>query len=113
MTSQDQIHTLPLSTVPIRTRTLRAARLVKNSRLEGTVELFAENGRSSAQILPGDLPGFFEFSGERRADKEMIGCLGTLPSYDVYSLRLELRNLGIRSRIRSVFVSLPRRRRSS
>ncbi len=38
---------------------------------------------------------FFDFPGERAADLEIVTALAALPSYDVYSLRLELRDLGI------------------
>ena len=90
----DSIHILPLVSIPIQTRILKTARLVKNARLEGTIELFNDCNRGSAQILPEDLPKYFEGGGHKE-DFALISALCALPSYDVYSLRLELRKLGI------------------
>jgi hypothetical protein len=74
---------------------LRRARLVKNVRLESMVELFAGAGTGSGQIAPGELGAWFDFSGDRARDHELMCRLGELPSYDVYSLRLSLRRLDI------------------
>jgi hypothetical protein len=89
----DALHVLPLARIPLKTPALRRARLIKNSHLESVVELF--NGRSmgSGQIYPEDLSRRFEIKD--RADIDLIEQLAELPSYDVYSLRLELRRLGI------------------
>lgn len=92
---KDAIHLLPLLSLPLKTRSLREARLVKNSCLEGVVELFSGNGAGSGQLKPDALTESFDFSGERRSDLEIIRALSDLPSYDVYSLRLGLRELGI------------------
>ena len=93
---RDAIHILPLSIIPIKTRTLREARLVKNSKLQGTVELFSEGNAGSGQLLPEQLTEFFDFDDDRLRDLELVTALSALPSYDVYSLRLELRELGIK-----------------
>ncbi len=89
----DALHILPLARIPLKTTALRRARLIKNSHLESVVELF--NGRSmgSGQIYPEDLPRRFEIRD--KADIDLIEKLAELPSYDVYSLRLELRRLGV------------------
>ena len=92
---KDAIHLLPLLSLPLKTRGLREARLVKNSRLEGVVELFSGNGAGSGQLKPDALAESFDFSGERRSDLEIVRALSDLPSYDVYSLRLGFRELGI------------------
>ena len=92
---RDDIHTLPLSIIPLRTKGLKEARLVKNSALEGVVELFHHLESGSGQVYPEDLGQYFDFSGERQDDPAIIANLSILPSYDVYSLRLELRELGI------------------
>jgi hypothetical protein len=92
---RDAIHVLPLSIIPLQTKTLQQARLVKNAKLQGTVELFSEGEAGSGQLLPDELVEFFDFPGERAADLEIVTALAALPSYDVYSLRLELRDLGI------------------
>ena len=92
---RDAIHVLPLSIIPLQTKTLQQARLVKNAKLQGTLELFSEGEAGSGQLLPDELVEFFDFPGERAADLEIVTALAALPSYDVYSLRLELRDLGI------------------
>ena len=92
---QDAIHLLPLFAMPLKMRSLKEARLVKNSCLQGVVELFSGEGGGSGQLHPDGLGEAFDFSGERKADLEVIRSLCALPSYDVYSLRLGFRDLGI------------------
>ncbi len=92
---QDSLHILPLSTIPLRTGTLRRSRLVKNSELQGMVEIFNDGSAGSGQIPPQNLASVFDMSGDRKADLDIVGALGGLPSYDVYSLRISLRKLGI------------------
>ncbi len=91
----DTLHILPLSHIPLETRALRKARLIKNARLESMVELFGENMTGSGQIPPDKLYPFFDFSGPREQDYNIIRQLGSLPSYDIYSLRVTLRKLDI------------------
>jgi hypothetical protein len=93
---RDAIHVLPLSIIPLQTKTLQQARLVKNAKLQGMVELFSEGEAGSGQIPPEQLVEFFDFNDERARDLEIVTALAALPSYDVYSLRLELRSLGIK-----------------
>ncbi len=52
-TDHDAIHILPLSTVPLETKGLKRARLVKNARLEGIVELFsaADTARAKQNLI--------------------------------------------------------------
>ena len=59
------------------------------------VELFSDEQAGSGQIPPARLSEFFDLSGERAQDSNLIIALSDLPSYDVYSLRLGLRDLGI------------------
>lgn len=92
---KDALHILPLNMIPLRTAALRQARLIKNARLEGVVELFSGRDTGSGQIRPHQLRKAFEFPGENAGDIQVIKSLSKLPSYDVYSLRIELRRLGI------------------
>ena len=89
---QDAIDILPLSIVPLRTTSLRKARIIKNSRLEGMVELFSEKESGSGQIRPRDLPSVFEFREDNEQDLDIVKRLCGLSSYDVYSLRVLLRH---------------------
>ena len=91
----DALHILPLSILSLQTTGLKSARIIKNSQMDGVVELFSEEGSGSGQIYPRDLKQFFDFSGGRETDFDVINVLCDLPSYDVYSLRISLRESGI------------------
>jgi hypothetical protein len=88
----DTIDTLSLSIIPLTNSALRAARLVKNSRLETAVELHNDPVSGSLQIAPEDISTTFANSMD---DQKVISKLATLGSYDVYALRSSLKNLGI------------------
>lgn len=88
----DAIDTLPLSIIPLTNSALRAAKLIKNSRLETAVELHNDPVSGSLQISPEDIGITFANSA---ADQKIISKLATLGSYDVYALRSSLKNLGI------------------
>jgi len=93
---RDALHILPLSIIPLETNTLSRSRLIKNSRLESVVELFSGQGTGSGQILPDDIGKLFNWADpEEHADFHTIRHLSTMPSYDVYSLRIGLRELGV------------------
>lgn len=92
---RDSLYILPLVTVPIATSALQHARLIKNSHLESVVELFQDDVSGSGQIRPEDLNRVFQFDSENGNDEAIVRSLCKLHSYDVYSLRLELRKLGI------------------
>ncbi|MBT5111408.1 MAG: hypothetical protein HOM25_22215 [Rhodospirillaceae bacterium] len=92
---KDSIFILPLSTLPIVSPSLRKARLIKNSQLEGVVELFSGEGTGSGQVLPRDLANIFQFDDKSKKDSGIVQQVSVLPSFDVYSLRIELRKLNI------------------
>jgi hypothetical protein len=93
---RDALHILPLSIVPLETRTLARSRMIKNARLESVVELFSGQDTGSGQVLPDDIGKLFNWeTPEDHADFHTIRRLSTLPSYDVYSLRIGLRELGV------------------
>ncbi|MEK9672265.1 MAG: hypothetical protein VW268_07145 [Rhodospirillaceae bacterium] len=93
---RDALHILPLVLLPLRTAPLRRARLIKNARLESMVEIFADKGAGSGQVEIDALPAEFGWAeGLRHPDMVMMHKLGDLPSYDVYALRISLRDLGI------------------
>jgi hypothetical protein len=91
----DSIFCLPLSILPLANQSLKKARLIKNSQLQGVVELFSGDGTGSGQMFPKDLGGVFQFDEDSEKDLEIVTQVGILPSYDVYSLRIELRKLDI------------------
>jgi hypothetical protein len=94
--ARDSLHLLPLDMIPLHTPGLRRAKLIKNSRLRTVVELFRDRASGSGQIEINDLPKAFPSDPDGMADDlRVLDKLATLQSFDVYSLRIELRNLSI------------------
>ena len=93
---RDSLHTLPLSILPVETSSLRKARMIKNAHLYAVVEIFEDQDAGSGQIEIESIGKEFGLS-ERppHPDLQLLRKLGLLPSYDVYSLRILLRENGI------------------
>jgi hypothetical protein len=90
---RDSMHTLPLAVVPLKAGALGSSRMIKNARLESVIELFEDEKSGSGQIAVGSIQQVYtSISNE---DAKMLTELAKLHSYDVYSLRIELRKLGI------------------
>ena len=93
---RDSLHILALSILPIETPPLRRARLIKNVRLQSVVELFVDTAAGSGQMDIEDLPHEFKWEvSPPHPDLVLLRRLALLPSYDVYSLRISLREHGI------------------
>ena len=93
---RDSLRILPLSMVPLETMALKRARLIKNVYLEGVVEFFRDEATGSGQLRPDELPVHMGWPEEgEHPDLRIISNLARLYSYDVYSLRIQLRRLGI------------------
>ncbi|MEQ9639641.1 MAG: hypothetical protein RIM84_06405 [Alphaproteobacteria bacterium] len=91
---RDALHILPLEIVPLESPALRRARLVKTTRLESMVELYADAGGGRGHVRPDQLGSALGWPADQ-PDLEVISRLAVLPSYDVYALRVQLRQLGI------------------
>ena len=92
----DSLHILPLDWMPIATPALRRARLIRNGRLQTMLELFAGVDMGSGQITIEDVGK--EFGWPRlppHPDLVLLRKLAELASYDVYSLRILLRDNGV------------------
>jgi len=93
---RDSLHILPLSILPVETKALKRARLIKNARLESVVEFFDDLHSGSGQVEIEALGGQFDWpQTPSHPDLILMRKLGELPSYDVYSLRIALRQHGI------------------
>jgi hypothetical protein len=93
---RDSLHILPLAILPLQTAGLRRARMVKNVYLDSVIELFIDRQTGSGQVAVESIPREFGWPPERpHPDLIMLTRLAQLPSYDVYSLRIQLRNLNI------------------
>ena len=92
----DSLHTLPLSIMPLHTPGLRRATMIKNARLESVIEVFRDNEAGSGQIGLADIPNFFENHGAPLGrDIAMLEEIGGLQSFDVFTLRCELRRIDV------------------
>ncbi len=93
---RDSLHILPLAMLNIETRGLQDARLIKNNRLQSVVEMFRGDDVGSGQLEIEHMHAEFRWSlSEPPQDLLLLRKLGRLHSYDVYSLRISLRELGI------------------
>jgi hypothetical protein len=93
---RDALHVLPLAIIPMQTRALRHARMIKNSRLDGVVELFEDPSSGSGQVEVEAMVNVFGWPMvPPHPDLVLLRKLAALPSYDVYSLRIMLREHGI------------------
>lgn len=92
----DSLYYLPLQAIPLETAGLRRALLTKSARIETVVELFRDSASGSGQVLTRDLGGYFhDDGGALSRDIRTLDKVGNLASFDVFSLRIELRELGI------------------
>ena len=92
----DSLFILPLSIMPIQTPLLQPARLIKNGQLESVVEIFRDDLTGSGQLDIEVLPQKFDWpEGTIHPDHALLRRLALLPSFDVYSLRIALRDQGI------------------
>lgn len=93
--TMDSLHALPLAIMPLKTPGLRKSAMIKNARLDSVIELFSDSSAGSGQIEPNAVTDFYQDTPDLRADIGVLGAVGNLQSFDVYSLRIELRNMNI------------------
>lgn len=91
---RDTLHTLALNILPIKHVALKSARMIKNSRLESVIELYRVPG--SGQIDVEKLPQQYGSDRLPPEDFKLLRRLALMPSFDVYSLRITLRDEGIK-----------------
>lgn len=92
----DSLYRLPLGLLPLKTMALRRHSLIKNAQLHAVVELFKDSGSGSGQIQPDHLPNHFNSEApELMSDVAILKRLAAIGSYDVYTLRVALRELDI------------------
>lgn len=91
-TDMDSMFVLPLNIIPIQAPALRNARMIKNVRLQGVIEVFRDQKAGSGQVAVDAVPVMLGWTGEQgAADLDLLRKLSHLPSYDIYSLRILLR----------------------
>lgn len=96
-TDMDSLFILPLSILPLKTPALGRARMIKNQRLEGVVEFFSDLETGSGQVQVGQVPKAMGWDLDTEVPDDLLTLrkLAPLPSYDVFSLRILLRQAGI------------------
>ena len=93
---RDSLHILPLALLPLTSSTLRRAKLVKNVRMESAVEFFNDGTSGSGQYDINEIHCVLDMPKKSaHPDMKILRGLGELPSYDVYSLRILLREHAI------------------
>ncbi len=91
---RDTLHTVRLADMPVEHPTLKRARIIKNSKLDSVVEVFKDREAGSGQIEVSKIPQEFNLP-MGHPDMRILHVLAEMPSYDVYSLRVALRQAGI------------------
>ena len=93
---RDSLNILPLAIVPLATRGLQKSRMIKNARLHTVIEIFSDDSSGSLQLEIDGVPSHFGWvDGQPRPDLRVLRKLKELHSFDVYSLRIQLRALDI------------------
>ena len=93
---QDALHILPLEILPVETPGLKRARVIKNVRLDSMLELFRDADTGRGQVHPSKLAPVFNWpTEETHQDEILVSIVSNLHSYDVYTLQIRLRKLGI------------------
>jgi hypothetical protein len=91
---RDTLHTVSLAYMPIEHPVLKRSRIIKNSKLDSVIELFKERETGSGQIEVSKVPQQFNMP-MGHPDMRILYVLADMPSYDVYSLRVALRQAGV------------------
>lgn len=97
----DSLYRMPMAIVPVETVELRRGRMIKNAALDPAIELFNSAESGSGQLLIREIDsekGYHMFGWPvetEHPDLNLLRKLGRLTSYDVYSLRIQFRDLGI------------------
>jgi hypothetical protein len=94
---KDSLHILPLHIIPLKTPGLRQARMIKNVQFDSMIEVFHDDETGSGQVDPSALGSMFGWpKGEKHPDGVLVAKLSLLQSFDVYTLRMHMRSLGIK-----------------
>lgn len=93
----DSLYVLPLRVVPIKSRALKRARMIKDAHLESAIEVFSNKETGSGQVYLADLDEDMLHPDPDVAEEDLrvLSCVASLHSFDVYSLRIGLREADI------------------
>ncbi len=92
---RDSLHTLPLALLPLNMPSLLRAKMLKDNHMRTMVEMFTSGSGASGRMEVEALETVFDDTDEFKEDLAILEPMEKLHSFDVYSLRFELRRLGI------------------
>jgi hypothetical protein len=92
---KDSLHILPLSSIPLSTAGLQKWQMMKNARLDSVIQVYTVDKRTHGQIPIHELGKYFDDRESLLKDIPILKKVSQLHSFDVYTLRIELRRLGI------------------
>ncbi len=89
----DSLSTIPLAILPFDSVMLRGLSMIKNNHGQSVVQMFDDDRAGAGHVHPADLR---KTIGEiSTGDMDIVIKVGKLHSFDVYSLRISLRDMGI------------------
>ena len=93
----DSLYVMPLRILPIKSPAIQKARLIKDSHLDSAIELYFTDEGASGQLYLSELDEemFGDDPEKRDNDLHILECVTKLHSFDVYSLRIRLRDANI------------------
>jgi hypothetical protein len=89
----NNLHSLNLSTLPLTHPTLRKSRMVKNARFESVVELYHDKKSGSGQHYVDTIATMLGLG--TGMDIGLLRNIALLPTFDTFSVRLLLRDIGL------------------
>lgn len=100
---------LHLIQLPVKNTSLRNAWMVKNCRFENVLELFRDDSAGSGQIELGQAQRVFGLSSPADPDLLLLRSVALLPAFDVFSLRLLLREMDVSLEHMEIFALSPQK----
>lgn len=91
----DSLHCLDLHTLPFSHPTLRKSRMVKNTKFESVVELYNDKKIGSGQYYVDTVTSMLNLGHADGMDVGLLRNIALLPTFDIFSVRLLLRDIGI------------------
>ncbi len=91
----NSLHTLSLDTLPLMHPMLRKSRMVKNARFESVIELYRDKKSGSGQYYVDTVATMLGLSQRDGPDLGFLRNIALLPTFDIFSVRLLMRDIGM------------------
>ena len=89
------LHRLPLASLPVTHPVLRKSQMVKNAKFESVVELYQDKKAGSGQYYVDAVATMLGIGHADGLDLGILKNIALLPTFDIFSVRLLLRDMGI------------------